>query len=279
MTRAMAFDKTHATFAANRAVGRVALTVATLDGRSRRARVREQGSLRVRFPHGDGEALDAVLVNTAGGIAGGDRFDIAVTVGEGARLTVTTAAAEKVYRAPETEAAIGVTLTVAAGGKLAWLPQETILFDGVNLRRTIDVDLADGASLLLAEAVIFGRSAMGEAVDRGHFIDRWRVRRAGQLAFAETVRLDGAIAQQLAASAVAKGGVAVATVLAIPGDDSAVAAVRAITDNFAGEVGASAWNGLAVVRLCARDGAALRRDLVSVLTTLGGAPLPRLWLN
>jgi urease accessory protein len=275
----MAFDKTHATFAANRAVGRVALTVATLDGRSRRARVREQGSLRVRFPHGDGEALDAVLVNTAGGIAGGDRFDIAVTVGEGARLTVTTAAAEKVYRAPETEAAIGVTLTVAAGGKLAWLPQETILFDGVNLRRTIDVDLADGASLLLAEAVIFGRSAMGEAVDRGHFIDRWRVRRAGQLAFAETVRLDGAIAQQLAASAVAKGGVAVATVLAMPGDDSAVAAVRAITDNFAGEVGASAWNGLAVVRLCARDGAALRRDLVSVLTTLGGAPLPRLWLN
>src|SRR5262245_49593746 len=102
VTRAMAFDKTHATFAANRAVGRVALTVATLDGRSRRARVREQGSLRVRFPHGDGEALDAVLVNTAGGIAGGDRFDIAVTVGEGARLTVTTAAAEKVYRAPET---------------------------------------------------------------------------------------------------------------------------------------------------------------------------------
>jgi len=275
----MAFDKTHATFAANRAVGRVALTVATLDGRTRRARVREQGSLRVRFPHGDGEALDAVLVNTAGGIAGGDRFDIAVTVGEGARLTVTSAAAEKVYRAPETEAAIGVTLTVAAGGKLAWLPQETILFDGVNLRRTIDVDLADGASLLLAEAVIFGRSAMGEAVDRGHFIDRWRVRRAGQLAFAETVRLDGAIAQQLAASAVAKGGVAVATVLAIPGDDSAVAAVRAITDNFAGEVGASAWNGLAVVRLCARDGAALRRDLVSVLTTVGGAPLPRLWLN
>jgi urease accessory protein len=275
----MAFDKTHATFAANRAVGRVALTVATLDGSSRRARVREQGSLRVRFPRGDGEALDAVLVNTAGGIAGGDRFDIAVTVGEGARLTVTTAAAEKVYRAPETEAAIGVTLTVAAGGKLAWLPQETILFDGVNLRRTIDVDLADGASLLLAEAVIFGRSAMGEAVDRGHFIDRWRVRRAGQLAFAETVRLDGAIAQQLAASAVAKGGVAVATVLAMPGDDSAVAAVRAITDNFAGEVGASAWNGLAVVRLCARDGAALRRDLVSVLTTLGGAPLPRLWLN
>jgi urease accessory protein len=275
----MAFDKTHATFAANRAVGRVALTVATLDGRTRRARVREQGSLRVRFPHGDGEALDAVLVNTAGGIAGGDRFDIAVTVGEGARLTVTSAAAEKVYRAPETEAAIGVTLTVAAGGKLAWLPQETILFDGVNLRRTIDIDLADGASLLLAEAVIFGRSAMGEAVDRGHFIDRWRVRRAGQLAFAETVRLDGAIAQQLAASAVAKGGVAVATVLAIPGDDSAVAAVRAITDNFAGEVGASAWNGLAVVRLCARDGAALRRDLVSVLTTVGGAPLPRLWLN
>jgi urease accessory protein len=267
------------TFAGNRAVGRIAVSVASLAGRSRRARVHEAGSLRVRFPRGEAGQLDAVIVNTAGGMAGGDRFDLAVTVGEGAGLTVTTAAAEKVYRSlgPATE--IDVKLAIAAGGTLAWLPQETILFDRVNVRRTIEADLADGAGLLLAEAVLFGRAAMGEVLRQGHFFDRWRVRRAGRLVFAETVRLDGAVAQALAEPAAAGGAVAIATVLAVPGDDASVAAVRAMKHKVAGEVGVSAWNGIAVARLVARDGAALRRDLIAVLTALRGGPLPRLWLN
>ena len=135
----------------------------------------------------------------------------------------------------------------------------------MRLRRTIDVELARDASLVLAEAVVFGRSAMGETVLRGHLFDRWRVRVGGALVFAETLRLDGAIAQRLAQRAVAADGVAVASVLKIPGDDEGVAAVRAMEKDFAGEVGVSAWNGLAVARLVAPDGAALRRDLVAVL--------------
>ena len=123
---------------------------------------------------------------------------------------------------------------------------------------------------------MFGRAAMGEAVEQGAFTDRWRVRRDGQLVFAETVRLDGAIARMLAEPAVAGGGVAVATVLAVPGDAAMVERARAQT--FCGEVGLSAWNGLAVARLCAKDGASLRRDLAMVVTALGGT-LPRLWLN
>ena len=133
----------HQVFAGNRASGRLECAVVAARGGTRRARVHEAGSLRVRFPNGERDgALDAVMVNTAGGMAGGDRFDIDVTVGAGARLTVTTAAAEKIYRSlgPDTE--IGVKLTVGAGGALAWLPQETILFDQVRLRRSIDVDLA-----------------------------------------------------------------------------------------------------------------------------------------
>jgi urease accessory protein len=267
------------TFAGNRSVGRVAFTVAADAGRSRRGRVHEAGALRVRFPNGDGETLEAVTVNTAGGMTGGDRFDIDVKVGAGAKLTLTTAAAEKVYRSlgPDTE--IRVTLDVAQGGTLAWLPQETIVFDQVRLRRSIDVDLKHGAQLLLAEAVLFGRAAMGETVTQGRFIDRWRVRVGGALVFAETVRLDGPIAQSLAQVAVAAGGVAVATVLKIPGTDKDVAAVNAMSDNLAGEAGISAWNGLAVARLVAADGAALRHDLIKVLTVLSPVPVPRLWLN
>ena len=267
-------------FAGNRAVGRLAFAVAAASEASRRARVHEAGSLRVRFPNADrGNALEAVIVNTAGGMAGGDRFAIDIEVGAGAALTVTTAAAEKVYRSLGPDTSIDVKLEVGAGGALAWVPQETILFDQMRLARTIDVELARGASLLLAEAVVFGRSAMGEAVMSGSCFDRWRVRVDGTLVFAETIRLGGAIAPRLAERAIADGGVAIASVVKIPGDEASVAAVRAIDESFAGEVGASAWNGIAAARLVAADGAALHRDLVRVLMALGGTPLPRLWLN
>ena len=267
------------TFAANRAVGRIALAVEARAGATRRTRVAEEGSLRVRCPGPPADELEAVIVNTAGGVAGGDRFTLDVDVAPLARLVVTTAAAEKVYRTLEPAATIDVKLAVGAGGSLAWLPQETILFDRARLRRSIEVDLAEGATLLLAEAVVFGRAGMGEAVEDCFLFDRWRLRRGGALIHAEAVRLDGAVAAKLAELAVAKGGIAVATVLVVPGDEATTEGVRALDAEFRGEVGVSAWNGLAVVRLCAAGGAALRHDLVSVLTAIRGASLPRLWLN
>jgi urease accessory protein len=265
-------------FAANRAVGHVALSVKSVGGKTRRGEVHEAGSLRVRCPGAPAQELEAVLINTAGGIAGGDRFGLEITAGRGTRLVVTTAAAEKVYRTLGADSSVDVKLNVAAGASLAWLPQETILFDRARLSRSIEVDLAPDAQLLLAEAIVFGRSGMGEAVEEGALFDRWRVRHGGKLVYAEGVRLDGAIAQRLAETAVAKGGIAVATMLIVPGDDSTVQAVRALEDQFIGEVGASTWSGLAAVRLCAADGAALRHDLVHVMTALRGE-LPRIWTN
>jgi urease accessory protein len=132
---------------------------------------------------------------------------------------------------------------------------------------------------LLAEAVFFGRAAMGETVLNGRVSDRWRVKADGKLVFAETLHIEGAIAQALARRAVSAGAVAIATVLKIPGGDADVEAVRALADNFRGEVGISAWNGHAVVRLVASGGDILRHDLMAVLQALNLAPLPRLWLN
>jgi urease accessory protein len=266
------------TFAANRAAGTMALEVAVRDGATRRVRVAESGSLRVRFPGPAAATLDAVTINTAGGIAGGDRFAFGVKVGEGASLTVTSVSAEKVYRSLGDDAAMTVAMTVGSGGRLAWLPRETILFDGARLARSIDVDLADDARLVLAEAVVFGRRDMGETVAIGHLADRWRIRRGGRLIYAESLTLDGDIAARLARKAVADGGIALATLLVTPADDDVVASLRA-TEGLRGEVGASSFNGLTAVRFCAADGESLRHDLTAALRLSLGGPLPRLWLN
>ena len=163
MTGALA-AKSDAIFAANRAVGSVAFSVKQVAGKARRAEVREGGSLRVRCPGAPAEELEAVIINTAGGIAGGDRFALAFAAGKGTRLVVTTAAAEKIYRSLGPDSMIGVKLHVGASASLAWLPQETILFDHARLSRTIEVDLAPDAKLVLAEAIVFGRTGMGETV-------------------------------------------------------------------------------------------------------------------
>src|ERR1700754_2492656 len=128
-----------AIFAANRARGAVRFDVRLDDGVTRRGRLHESGSLRVRFPSPEAEGLSAVFVNTAGGVAGGDRFDIDIAAGEGARLTLTTAAAEKIYRAESSPAQLNISLKVAAGAHLGWLPQETILFDRARVLRQIDI--------------------------------------------------------------------------------------------------------------------------------------------
>lgn len=265
-------------FAANRATGRIALQADAAGGRTRRTRVHEDGSLRVRFPGRPADALEAIIVNTGGGMTGGDRFAVDLALGPQAKLVATTVAAEKIYRSTGAAADTTITLTVGENAQLAWLPQETILFDRARLQRTIDVELAESATLVMADAVVFGRTAMGEILREGFFFDRWRVRRGGRLIYAENVRLDGAISAKLGRRAVAAGGLAIAAAVITPCPDDMVEAVRALEANAAGEVGISAWNGIAVVRFCAGDGAALRHDLIAVLAALG-VSVPRIWLQ
>jgi urease accessory protein len=145
--------------------------------------------------------------------------------------------------------------------------------------RRIDIDLDETASLLLCEIVVFGRAAMGERMQSGTFIDRWRLRRGGKLIFAEAIRLDGEIGKKLEKPAIAKGGVAIGTALMVPGDEALVERIREVSASLGGEVGISAWNGFAMARFCAQDAARLRADMVAVLGRASPSPLPRLWLN
>jgi urease accessory protein len=230
-------------------------------------RVAESGGYRVRFPNAGG-ACEAVLINTGGGMAGGDRMGLELELAAGARATVTTQAAEKVYRSEGADAEVAVELRLVGDSRLAWLPQEQILFDGARFRRMLAVEMAAEAALTLCESVVFGRLAR----------DRWRIGRAGRLVFAEDVRLEDGIADTLSRGASGAGARALATVLHLaPDAEARREAAREALEGAACECGASAWNGMLVARFLSPDPQALRADLIRFLERFRGVPMPRSW--
>jgi urease accessory protein len=260
-----------------RAAGGVRLEIGRTARGSAALVVAESGGYRVRFPNAGG-ACEGVLINTGGGMAGGDRMAVDAALRKGAAAVLTTQAAEKVYRSDGPDAEVTVRLALAPASRLDWLPQEQILFDGARLRRRLDVDVAGDAVLTLAESVVFGRVARGEVLDEGAFRDRWRVRRDGRLLFAEDVRLDGAIRDTLARGAVGAGARALATVLHLaPGAEARRDEARAALAGARSECGASAWNGMLVARFLSPDPQRLRADLVRFLENFRGRPMPRSW--
>lgn len=263
-----------------RSVGRLRLVAAGAGGRTHLLELEEQGALRGRLPRSDGGDMEAVMVNTSGGVACGDTFAIEIEARDGARLTVSTPAAEKVYRSDADEASIHVRLTAGHGAALHWLPQETILFDQARLARRYEVDLAPVSQFLAFEALVLGRAARGEIMSGGQLTDQWRVRRGGGLIYADALRLAGPIGALLAKPAIANGRHALATLLYVaPDAEARLEDVRAALEPCASECGASAWNGLLVVRWLAADSEMLRRDATSFLMKFRGAPMPRVWAS
>jgi urease accessory protein len=239
-------------------------------------RLFQEGSAKVLLPRLGGAIPEAVLINTAGGLASGDRFANEIVCEAGARAVVTTQACERVYRSNGVAAAAATRIALESGSALDWLPQETILFDGGRLERTLDVEMAADAALLATEAVIFGRTARGETVRDGFLRDRWRVRRAGRLVFADDLRFAGPIADLLARPAILNGHGALATALLCAPDSEA--RLPAVRDALGENGGASAWDGKLLVRAAAADGFALRRVLLPVLSVLtDGRALPKVW--
>ncbi|TIQ37798.1 MAG: urease accessory protein UreD [Mesorhizobium sp.] len=271
--------------AAQRVAGRGRLFCGKSGGRTRLQRLYQDGSAKIRMPAVQGDPLEAVLINTAGGLTGGDRLGWSIEVGEGAAASITTQACEKIYRAASDRAETTVRLDVGAGGQIAWLPQETIVFDQAAFARTLDVKLAADAEALLLEATLFGRLAMGERTLLGNFHDRWRVHQNGRLIHAEDFRIGPDIAARLQHRAVAGGARAIATVLLVaPRAETLLEPARAIIggSHVGGWSGASFWSvgqsGKLLARLTAGDGYQLRKRLVPLVELLNGrAGLPKLW--
>ncbi len=261
-----------------RSQGTVRLAVSRMGAATGVADAAEDGALRVRMPRVPGPAVEAVFVNTAGGVCSGDQFRIAVEAGAGAQVTLATPAAEKIYRSDGSTAHIDVALSVGAGADLHWLPQETLLFDQARLVRRFAVDLDPQARFLAFEALAFGRVARGEVMASGHLEDHWHVRRGGGLIYADALRLSGPIAQLLQRPAIAAGNRALATLLYVaPDAETRLDEARGLMEGNRSECGASAWNGLLAARWLAPDIETLRRDAVAFLTAFRGAPMPRVW--
>ena len=262
-----------------RTEGSVRLGFARTAERTVLRELRQSGAMRARFPRTPGEEPpEAVLLNTAGGLTGGDRIDVQVVLSAGAEATVTSAAAEKIYRASDDDAGIRIGLELGPGARLLWLPQATIAFDRARLDRRTEADLATDASLLAVETLIFGRAAMGEDVHRGLWHDAWRVRRDGRLVFADAFRANGPIAGILDRSATLDGARALGLLLYVAPDAPArLEEARTLLSGAQVTAGASTWNGLLAVRAVAADGRLLHNALEPLIARLSGRPLPRVW--
>lgn len=236
----------------------------------------QSGATKALFPQGR-EHLEAVTLNTAGGITGGDVFRIEAEAGPGSRLTLTTQAAERAYRAQRGETGrVTSRLVVGAEARLDWLPQELILFDGASLDRRLDIDLAPTARLLMVEPMIFGRRAMGERLASVRFRDRVAIRRDGQPIYLDGMALDGNLEKALARTSVGGGASAAATlVYAAPDAPAHLPALRALLPKTGGASLLS--DGVLSLRCLAADGFHLRRALLPILDRLTGHTLPTSW--
>ncbi len=276
---------THADAAppSNRARGALAAGFRRVGARTEVIGPHETGGYRLRLPRSHGGPCEAVIVNTGGGMAGGDRAEFSFAAEAGAAVTLTTTAAEKIYRGAEAggaeaETRVGVALTLGPAAALDWLPQETILFDGARLSRRLDVDMVAGSDLLLAETLVFGRLGMGERMGSGRVRDRWRIRRGGRLVLAEELDIAGDVAGLLDRPALGGGARATATVVWVSRDaEAALDIARAALDGAELAGGASAWNGMLVARAASASPRALRASIVALLSGLRGRALPRLW--
>ena len=257
-----------------RALGAARVTVGPAGLRG----LRQSGALRLLFPRQTPGWPQAVTLNTSGGVTGGDRFSLDAGVETGARLTLTTQAAERIYRAqPGESGRVDTRLTIGAGGRIDWLPQETILFDRSNLCRRLTVEMAPDATVLLVEPLIFGRRAMGEVLRDIRLSDRIEICRDGARLFTDATRITGDVPRVMQGHATGDGAGALATVVfAAPGAEAQLDAVRGLLPDTGGA--SLIQPDLMLVRLLAGDSFALRASLIPIITLLHRAELPRTWM-
>ncbi|MEO1161867.1 MAG: urease accessory protein UreD [Pseudomonadota bacterium] len=238
----------------------------------------QQGCLKARLPKQTKPDHEAVLINTAGGLTGGDALSINVAWQPETRAAITTQACERIYRSSGEDAVIASRLTIGEDATACWLPQETILFEGARLDRRTHASLSKKSTLIACEAVIIGRPAMGEYVHTATLRDEWIIERDGKIAFIDRLQLAGDVSALLDKTVIAKGARAFASVITA-GPDTArhCDLARKIIDGHDVIGGSSDLDGVSLTRILAPSGHELRKVVLPVLAALCGSDLPRVW--
>ncbi len=262
--------------ALQRAKGRAHLGFVAQCGKTKLADLHQSGCAKALLPRNHANRIDGVLINTAGGITGGDHLEYSANLGDGATLCLTTQTAERIYKSSAGVGRIDTCFEIGQNAALDWLPQETILFNESALHRSLSVEMHTTSSVLLLEPIVLGRKAMGETLSRCHMSDQWRVQRGGKLAYADALRITDPTA--LGGAATLGENRAFATLAYIAPDAEARCKQMHGILNFDAVIAAtSAWNGCLVTRFIAADAQPLRAALISTLTQFRAHPLPRVW--
>ncbi|MDJ0860095.1 MAG: urease accessory protein UreD [Dinoroseobacter sp.] len=258
-----------------RSRGSASATFTRRSGQTRLDGLHQSGCAKAMLPRTHEPCPEVVFLNTSGGITGGDRLRYALDLGPGTQVVAATQTAERAYRSPAGAGEVDLAFALGAGARLDWLPQETILFDGSDTRRSTRIDMHADSTLLWAEMLVMGRAAMGETLNTINLLDRREVMRAGKPVFVEPFRLSPA---NLTAQAGLSGARAISTVAFLaPAAKDALEPVRALS--FDGvQMAASAWDGKLIIRARAPDAQPLKKAVAALVTTLRrGAALPRVW--
>ncbi|MCY4153400.1 MAG: urease accessory protein UreD [Aestuariivita sp.] len=260
-----------------RAKGEVRLSTKLHSNKTVICKLRQSGSLRCLFPRTDQRQLQAVLLNCAGGMTGGDRYDLNAEVKEGTTLTISTQAAEKIYRAPYGQSAqVNSHIRVEQHAHLYWLPQETILFEDSALERSLNIRIAKTSTLLLTESLVFGRLEMGESIRSSRLSDRVDIRRGGVPLFLDIVKFSGDVASQLDRLAVASSARVVTSLLYV-GRDAALRQPR-LLELLPKKAGISQLEEeVLVLRMLSQDTNLMRSTLIPILDFLSNKSLPQCW--
>jgi urease accessory protein len=243
---------------------------------------RHKGPLRVqKHLYAEGpQVCQHIIVHPPGGIAGGDRLDISASVGRDAWAQITSPGAAKWYRAAG-PAYQQLTLKVASGATLEWLPQETIIFSAAQAELSTCVDLEGDARLFYWDVVALGRPASGERFDLGHFQAQLDIRRNGRLLWHERQRIVGG--DGLLDSPIGLDGQPVFVTLLVTGDldSELLEKCRSLTHDVRGDL--TQLPGILVARCLASEALLARGWLIDVWRLLRPALLgreavpPRIW--
>jgi urease accessory protein len=235
------------------------------------------------YPEGD-LVCHAIILHPPGGIAGGDRLEIAIEVETGAHALLTTPGATKWYRSSGAEALQSVGISLGRNAVCEWLPQENIFFDSARAKNTLTVDLQEGAVFCGWDVMCLGRTASGERFQAGQIRQHLRVTRGARALFEELGTVEGGGA--LLDSPIGMAGYPVYATFIMAGvatDRDTLNFCRAVAPAGECKWGISAMGEVLVARCLARTAEAARETFLRMWEHLRPqyaqvpARIPRIW--